>query len=180
MNEIADYSQFTLELPNNKRLLHEKGIRHYLNYCVEKFENGKLRIFYGYRNGSALIEPQTGRYPRNEGSDFQEIECDAVILVTSRVPNSALYDALRNRKSEWAANEIEAIFRIGDCHIPRQIPNAIFDGHRLGREFDSPHPQYPLPWIRERQIWGAPTYPVLGSHRPVVEIDGSGGTIAAE
>jgi len=38
-------------------------------------------------------------------------------------------------------------------------PHAIFDGHRLAREFDSPHPQYPLPFIRERQVWGHETFP---------------------
>ena len=44
------------------------------------------------------------------------------------------------------------MYRIGDCHAPRQILNAIFDGHRLAREFDSLHPQYPLPFIRERRL----------------------------
>jgi dimethylamine/trimethylamine dehydrogenase len=44
--------------------------------------------------------------------------------------------------------------------------NAIFDGHRLAREFESLHPQYPLPFIRERQIWGRETYPKLGDARP--------------
>ena len=34
------------------------------------------------------------------------------------------------------------------------IPDAIFDGHRLAREFESDNPQQPLPYIRERPIWG--------------------------
>src|SRR6476620_10620804 len=55
---------------------------------------------------------------------------------------------------------------IGDCYAPRYLMNAIFDGHRLAREFESPHPQYPLPFIRERQIWGQETYPKLGDARP--------------
>jgi hypothetical protein len=60
--------------------------------------------------------------------------------------------------------------RFGDCHAPRQILNAIFDGHRLAREFDSPHPQYPLPFIRERQVWGHETFPKRGDARPGVEL----------
>jgi hypothetical protein len=34
-------------------------------------------------------------------------------------------------------------------------PDAIFDGHRLAREIDSPDPAIPLPFIRERRLWGA-------------------------
>ena len=31
--------------------------------------------------------------------------------------------------------------------------DAIFDGHRLGRELDSPHPARPLAYQRERAVW---------------------------
>jgi dimethylamine/trimethylamine dehydrogenase len=34
------------------------------------------------------------------------------------------------------------------------IVDSIFDGHRLAREIDSPHPEMPLPFIRERRLWG--------------------------
>jgi dimethylamine/trimethylamine dehydrogenase len=34
------------------------------------------------------------------------------------------------------------------------IPDCIFDGHRLAREIDSPNPAMPLPFIRERRLWG--------------------------
>jgi dimethylamine/trimethylamine dehydrogenase len=37
------------------------------------------------------------------------------------------------------------------------------------REFDSPHPAHPLPWIRERQLWGGRTVPMLGDPRVDVE-----------
>jgi hypothetical protein len=33
--------------------------------------------------------------------------------------------------------------------------SGIFDGHRLAREIDSPDPAIPLPFIRERRLWGA-------------------------
>jgi dimethylamine/trimethylamine dehydrogenase len=90
--------------------------------------------------------------------------------VTSRVPNSELYAQLKSRRTEWDRHAVQAIYRIGDCHAPRQILNAIFDGHRLAREFDSPDPQYPLPFIRERQVWGHETFPKLGDARPRVEV----------
>ena len=53
-------------------------------------------------------------------------------------------------------------FRTGDCKAPAQLNQAMWDAHRLAREFDSPHPAYPLPWIRERQLWGGATIPKLG------------------
>jgi dimethylamine/trimethylamine dehydrogenase len=43
---------------------------------------------------------------------------------------------------------------IGDASAPRMIPDSIFDGHRLAREIDSPNPAMPLPFIRERRLWG--------------------------
>jgi dimethylamine/trimethylamine dehydrogenase len=43
---------------------------------------------------------------------------------------------------------------IGDASAPRMIVDSIFDGHRLAREIDSPHPEMPLPFIRERRLWG--------------------------
>ncbi|GHT94732.1 hypothetical protein AGMMS49545_16520 [Betaproteobacteria bacterium] len=93
-----------------------------------------------------------------------------MIPVTSREPVQALYQELKRSKDKWEKNGIQAIYRIADCHTPRQISNATFDGHRLAREFDSPHPQYPLPWIRERQLWGAETVPKPGDARPQVEV----------
>jgi len=89
-----------------------------------------------------------------------------VVLVTSRVSNDALYRELRARKQEWAVNEVQEVFRIGDCKAPMQAGQAMWDGHRLAREFDSPHPDTPLPWIRERQLWGGETIPRLEDAHP--------------
>jgi len=169
MAEIAEYGVFTLEVFNNKRILQEKNIAHHRDTWVERIEAGKITLFNIYRQGPDLHDPVIGESPRNQSSKTTELPCDAVILVTSRASNDALYRALRERRAEWAAQEIQDVYRIGDCHAPRQALNAIFDGHRLAREFDSPHPQYPLPWIRERQIWAAPTFPKLGDARPAVE-----------
>ena len=47
---------------------------------------------------------------------------------------------------------IQGVYRIGDCVVPRIIAEAIFDGHRLGREIDTSDPATPLPYIRERRV----------------------------
>jgi dimethylamine/trimethylamine dehydrogenase len=171
MSDPAEYSQFTLEVQNNKRMMHEKGITVFRNHWADSFENGKLTLFHLYRHGWALTEPETGKLPRRESKDVVVLEVDAVILVTAREPVQELYRELKSRKGEWEKNGVQAVYRIGDCYAPRQISNATFDGHRLAREFDSPNPQYPLPWIRERQLWGAETVPKLGDARPQVEVE---------
>ena len=47
--------------------------------------------------------------------------------------------------------------------------HALRDLPRLAREFDSPRPAYPLPWIRERQLRGGEKVPRLADARVNVE-----------
>ena len=170
MHDVVQYSLYTMEMANNKRLLYQKGITTYTNHWGQEYRDNILTMFYLYRDSAALTEYELDKWGRTKSSDLVKLDCDALVLVTTREPNSELYDGLKARQDEWPACEIEDVYRIGDCHAPRHITNAIFDGHRLAREFDSPHPQYPLPFIRERQIWGAQTYPKLGDARPTVEV----------
>jgi len=72
---------------------------------------------------------------------------DRVVLVTARRSRDSLYRALVADRGE-----IEAVYAVGDCVAPRQLADAIFDGHRLAREIDSPDPMRPLPYLRERQL----------------------------
>ena len=67
------------------------------------------------------------------------------MLVTQRLSDDALFRELAADPDALAAEGIEALYRIGDCVAPRLIADAIFDGHRLAREIDSPDPALPLP-----------------------------------
>ena len=69
------------------------------------------------------------------------------MLVTQRLSDDALYRALQADH-----DGVEAVHAIGDCVAPRLIADAIFDGHRLAREIDSPDPSRPLPYLRERPL----------------------------
>jgi dimethylamine/trimethylamine dehydrogenase len=80
------------------------------------------------------------------------IPADSVVLVTQRMPEASLYRGLRADADALAAAEVQAVYRAGDCLIPRKIADSIFDGHRLAREIDSPDPQTPLPFRRERLV----------------------------
>ncbi len=45
---------------------------------------------------------------------------------------------------------LAGLYRVGDCVAPRLIAEAVFDGHRLAREIESPDPEVALPYLRER------------------------------
>jgi dimethylamine/trimethylamine dehydrogenase len=167
--DVAEYGVFTMESFNNKRMLFEKGVKVYTSHWVDRIEPGKVSLSYLYKYGPDLTEPRSGAIPRKDNGGEFDLGADAVILVTSRRSDDGLWRELKARKAEWASNEIQDIFRTGDCKAPAQLNQALWDAHRLAREFDSPHPAYPLPWIRERQLWGGPTVPALGDPRVNVE-----------
>jgi dimethylamine/trimethylamine dehydrogenase len=81
-------------------------------------------------------------------------EVDAVVLVTARRSNEALYRELKDKVGFDAlkAEGITNVYRIGDCVAPRLVADVVFDGHRLAREIDSANPEDPLPYKRERRV----------------------------
>jgi dimethylamine/trimethylamine dehydrogenase len=170
-SDVAEYGVFTMESGNNKRLLFEKGIKTYCNHWVERIEADHVRLSYLYKFGPELTGPRSGSVPRRDNGGEFDLPVDAVVLVTSRYSEDRLWRELKARKAEWVANAIQAIFRTGDCKAPVQLNQAMWDAHRLAREFDSPHPASPLPWIRERQLWGRDTIPRLGDPRVNVEAE---------
>ena len=167
LGSVAKYTHFTLEAPNLHRMIHEKGIHVFVGHWVEGLDIGnevKARVYNVFRDGYRRTnEPRVGELPRKRGTEVKELGFDSIVLVTGRISNQALFTELKLRKAEWSKNEIEAIYHTGDCYAPRLIADAIFDGHRLAREFESEHPQHALPFIRERQVWGNATYPALSA-----------------
>ncbi len=59
------------------------------------------------------------------GGPPRSVEVDTVVLNTSRTPNQSLFEALRS-------DGVSAV-RIGDCRVPREIDDAIYEGERAGR-----------------------------------------------
>jgi dimethylamine/trimethylamine dehydrogenase len=78
-----------------------------------------------------------------------ERETDAVVLVTQRLSEEALYLQLKEREDDLLAAAIRGVYRIGDCVAPMLYADAIFDGHRLAREIDTDDPEHPLAPARE-------------------------------
>ncbi|MEQ9256231.1 MAG: FAD-dependent oxidoreductase, partial [Alphaproteobacteria bacterium] len=167
LGAVAPYTEFTLEAPNLHRMMHEKGIKSMTGTWVNQVKKGEVQVYNMYADGfQRTTEPKTGELPRRKSNHFETLQADSVILVTGRRSNSGLFTELKSRRSEWEKEGIQAIYHIGDCYAPRLIADCVFDGHRLAREFESPNPQYPLPFIRERQVWGHETFPKLGDPHP--------------
>jgi dimethylamine/trimethylamine dehydrogenase len=86
---------------------------------------------------------------RTDLGDPFELDVDDVVLVTHQVPRDDLQRALLSDPDALAAAGIEAVHLIGDAMAPRWISESVFDGHRLAREIDGPHPAFPLPHLRD-------------------------------
>jgi dimethylamine/trimethylamine dehydrogenase len=134
LEKVAPICDQTLEGPMLRQHLHDVGI--------------------GQRAGVALTGVEPGRLTAtDEFGEALELEADAVVLVTQRLSNEELYLELRADEEALVAEGIEGLYRIGDCVSPRLIADAIYDGHRLGREIDSENPAIPLPYKRERILF---------------------------
>ena len=129
LGNAGPYLFFTGEGIRMNVRLRELGVRVFASHLVTGIEPGRVA-------GSHVFEGPL------------EWEADAVCLVTQRVSDDALYRELK-------ASGVERLYRIGDCVAPRFVADAVFDGHRLAREIDSPDPRVALPFIRENRVLGS-------------------------
>jgi dimethylamine/trimethylamine dehydrogenase len=133
----APYMHFTLEAPNMHRRLHHLKVEMVTYQMPTQIGNGGLTSAHIY-----------------DEEHVTEWEADAVVLVTQRRSNEALYRELKDKVGIDALHGegITGFYRIGDCVAPRLTADCIFDGHRLAREIDSDNPEVPLPFKRERAV----------------------------
>jgi dimethylamine/trimethylamine dehydrogenase len=137
VGEVAPYTEFTLEHPRIVADLRGLGVRMLTHTTVGNVGDATISITAGL-NG-----------------DKSELPYDNLVLVTQRWSEDDLYQDLRRRGDDMEEAGITGLYRIGDCVAPTFIAEAIFDGHRLGREIDSPNPCEPLPFVRERRVVNA-------------------------
>ncbi|WP_168218525.1 FAD-dependent oxidoreductase [Nocardioides eburneiflavus] len=150
----AAYTLYTGELPNVARLMRELDVELLVETYVSVMHNGQLTLHGLFEDGFRRF-PDASDSVREPGGAGIVREFDAVVLATGRRSDTELYRGLMARKGDWADAGVQGVFRAGDCVSPRQLSEAIFDGHRLGREFDSSDPATPLRTRRELSHWGA-------------------------
>ena len=147
LEQIAPFCDQTLEGALLRQRLHDCGVVMKRDLIVDE-----ICVPDGLRGRTTFGDPV-------------EIEANSIVLVTQRLSNDALYHELVDQRERFADSGIEQVYRIGDCVAPRLISEAVFDGHRLGREIDSSDPDVPRPYFREIPLatfQGLPTFAELG------------------
>ncbi len=77
------------------------------------------------------------------------LPCDAVVLITDRLPNDSLYHELKPALDE---GKLKSMRLIGDAEAPNIIAQAIFSGHLAAQEFDEVLDPDATPFKVERVI----------------------------
>lgn len=135
LDQVAPVCDQTLEGPLLRKRLHDAGVL--------------------LRRGVTLSALEADRVTGTD--EFEEpvsFEAAGVVLVTQRLSDDSIYRELVADPGALAKWGVVGVYRIGDCVAPRIPADAIFDGHRLGREIDSPAPSTPLAYRRERATIG--------------------------
>jgi dimethylamine/trimethylamine dehydrogenase len=135
--DVAGYMHYTLEAPMLHRDLHRLGVDIRTYTMVDSIEPGACTLYNVW-----------------DDRHKDKVEVDTVVLCTQRLSNDSLYRELKADPAALEREGVEAVYLIGDAQAPRMIVDSVFDGHRLAREIDSPNPAMPLPFIRERRLWG--------------------------
>ena len=96
---------------------------------------GRLGVALQTRTALGAIGPGGVTLASTISGEVREAACDAVVLVTDRLPRNALAADLAPAR---AAGRLETLRVIGDADAPSIIAQAIFAGHLAARAFDEP------------------------------------------
>ncbi|WP_306113701.1 MULTISPECIES: NAD(P)-binding protein [unclassified Roseovarius] len=120
---VSGFTSLTLEQHRVQARLLELGVDIICNHTLASLEPDAIQIACGY----------TGRR--------REIACDAAVLVTERLRETALYDALQGRG-------LTTLELIGDAAGPALIADAVYAGHMAARNFERPKADVEQEWFR--------------------------------
>ncbi|MBE7551763.1 MAG: FAD-dependent oxidoreductase [Anaerolineales bacterium] len=112
---ISYWAQFTLEQERIQRRLMNLGVSLYPQHVLDAIRPGAVTLAHTVSGA------------------VSELPAKAVVLVTDRLPNDELYQAL---KPALAEGKLQSLRVIGDAEAPNIIAQAVFAGHLVAREFD--------------------------------------------
>ncbi|HEY0389123.1 MAG TPA: FAD-dependent oxidoreductase [Gaiellales bacterium] len=124
-SRVSEWTDHTMEQARIQARLLELGVQLELNASVVGGTAGGLQLVCAY----------TGR--------GRELECDALLTVTARLPQGALARDLE-------ALGITSVRAVGDALAPGTIAQAVWDGRRYAEELDAPADDADaMPFLRE-------------------------------
>jgi dimethylamine/trimethylamine dehydrogenase len=115
---ISAWGGFTMDRGRAQARMMELGVHLVVGHSLTSFSGGHLIASCNY----------TGR--------GKELAADALVLVTTRTPNDALYQALAADLSQRPQNQAPSLTKIGDCDAPAIIAAAVYAGHKYARQLE--------------------------------------------
>ena len=128
---VSEWTRNTLEHVAIHQRLAQMGVTIILNRGLVRIDSGEVIsecVYSGAQN---------------------TLSCNAVVLVSSRIGDTALWDELNRRRAEWADCGIRSVKLFGDAEAPGPIAWATYAGHRYARELDAPEIGDAPPFKRE-------------------------------
>ena len=113
---ISHWSKFTLEQEHIQLRLMNMGVGLYTQHHLAAIRE----------NATTLSHVISGA--------MLDLVADAVVLVTDRLPNDLVYQALQ---PALADGKLDSLRVIGDAEAPHIIAQAVFSGHLAAREFET-------------------------------------------
>ena len=119
---VAEWTLNTLEQGFVHQRLLQLGVDIVLNRKLVELNNG---VVHSTHIHDLNITPVTMQHA-----------CDAIVMVTSRLSETGLWDSLQQQSDKFADAGIKSVQIIGDAQAPAPIAWAVYAGHRYARELD--------------------------------------------
>lgn len=123
---VAPWSDNTLEQVRIQKRLIDLNVNIVASHSLSDMSQDSLTIACGYSGKTT------------------QIACSQLVSVTSRTPNTALWQSLQKQQAQWQDAGIKTVSCIGDCHTPGLIAHAVYNGHRFARDFGLTESAAPL------------------------------------
>ncbi len=128
-SQVSAWTNNTFEVNRIQRRLIENGVTRVTDHAVVSVGAGGVTVRDVYAGAE------------------RELDCDAVVMVTARLPKEELYLELVGRRD---AGELLSVRGIGDAWAPGTIAAAVWSGRRAAEEFDAQLPSNDVvPFRRE-------------------------------
>ncbi len=124
--EVSAWTHMTMEQHRIQARLLNLGVEITVAHAVERVADG----------GAVLRSVYTGAERAVAG--------DAVVLVTSRLPNESLHLEFLDLREGWNAQGLKSVRVVGDALSPGTIASAVWDGRRFAEDLGKDGPEEPF------------------------------------
>jgi len=113
---VCEFGNYTSEQYNYQKSLINSGVKLIFSKNIVSYSNKEIKLSCMYSN------------------KISSINTDALVMITSRLPNDSLYYELCNDYD--IRSKFKSVKRIGDCLAPATIASAIYDGRKYAMELE--------------------------------------------